>query len=89
MPASRARVSAVPEVDGVHHVHVWSLSPGRPLMTLHANVSDGTDNDEVLREILNCLRERFGVEHATVQIENAHCVATPPILEDDRPRLLS
>ena len=72
-----ALVSAVPGVDDVHHVHIWSLSPGIPLMTLHAHVRDEVDNERVLREILTCLRECFGVEHATVQLENGRCLATP------------
>lgn len=72
-----ALVSAVPEVDDVHHVHVWSLSPGHPLMTLHAHVRDEADNERVLSEILTCLRQRFGVEHATVQLENGRCLTTP------------
>ena len=72
-----ALVSEVPEVHDVHHVHVWSLSPGHPLMTLHAHVRDEADNERVLSEILACLRERFGVEHATVQLENGRCLAAP------------
>lgn len=72
-----ALLSDVPEVDDVHHLHVWSLSPGHPLMTLHAHVNGDADNERVLKQILTCLRERFGVEHATVQLEHGRCLATP------------
>lgn len=66
-------VSSVPEVDDVHHVHAWSLTDERPLVTLHAHVVDGADQQRALRHIKTFLRERFGVWHATVQIEHGDC----------------
>lgn len=63
----------IPEVNNVHHVHVWSLSQERPLLTLHARVSDDADRDRVLARVLTFLRERFAIEHATVQIEGERC----------------
>lgn len=65
--------SAVPGVAGVHHLHVWSLTDERPVVTLHAVLRENTDRDRVLIDIRSTLRERFGVEHATVQIELTPC----------------
>jgi len=67
-------VDTVPEVDDVHHVHVWTLASGKLVMTLHAHVRDDVDAEYVLRMILSVCRERFGVEHVTVQIEHGRCV---------------
>lgn len=67
-------VSKVPEVDDVHHVHVWTLASGKLVMTMHAHVRDGVNVEPVLRTILTVCRERFGVEHVTVQIEHGRCV---------------
>ncbi len=69
----RELLSAVPAVSGVHHLHVWSLTDERPVMTLHAVLREGADRDRVLIEIQGALRSRFGVEHATVQIELTEC----------------
>jgi cobalt-zinc-cadmium efflux system protein len=66
-------VGSVPEVDDVHHVHVWSLASGNLVMTLHANVRDDADSAHVLRAIHSICRERFGVTHVTVQIEHGRC----------------
>lgn len=66
-------LEAVPEVEDVHHVHAWSLTQERPLLTLHATVRENADHDAVLRAIRRVLRDRFGIGHATVQIENSHC----------------
>ncbi len=60
---------SMPEVTDVHHVHAWSLTHGRPLMTLHAVVREGADHRAVLRGIHRLLASRFGVEHATIQLE--------------------
>ncbi len=68
----------VPEVDEIHHVHVWSLTPERPIMTLHARLREGVDQGHALQTILACLRERFGVEHATVQLEHGDCPSEAP-----------
>ncbi len=70
--ADRVRASlteAMPELTDVHHVHAWSLTQGRPLMTLHAVVREGADHRAVLRRIRDLLAARFGVEHATIQLE--------------------
>ena len=42
-------------------------------MTLHANVREGADYNAVLLAIRRFLEERFGIGHATVQIEPAGC----------------
>jgi cobalt-zinc-cadmium efflux system protein len=65
--------SAVPDVTGVHHLHVWCLTDERPVMTLHAVLCEGADRDRALTNIQGVLRTRFKVEHATVQIELTEC----------------
>ena len=70
----RALREAVPAVEDVHHVHVWSLTSGKPLLTLHAEVGEGADYGEVLVAITRLLEDRFGIGHATIQIEPAGCI---------------
>lgn len=74
---ARTIAETVPETSDVHHVHIWSLSPGRPIMTLHAVVDRAAAHDRALERVFACLRERFGVRHATVQLEHARCVEPP------------
>ena len=71
---ARAITETVPEVSDVHHMHIWSLSPGQPVMTFHARIDRPAVHDRALERILACLRERFGVRHATVQLEHERCV---------------
>ncbi|GAC1628489.1 MAG: cation diffusion facilitator family transporter [Nevskia sp.] len=60
-------------VTGIHHLHAWSLTDQKPMLTMHAVLSDGTDRDVALEAIQARLREKFGVAHATVQIEREAC----------------
>lgn len=60
---------AIPEVRDVHHVHLWSLTAERTLVSLHVTVTDDCDRDAVLDTVHALLRERFGIDHATVQVE--------------------
>ena len=64
------------EADGVHdvhHVHIWQLSGGRHVATLHARAREGYAPDQVILSIRTVLRERFSVDHATVQLETTPC----------------
>jgi cobalt-zinc-cadmium efflux system protein len=67
-------VAVVPGVEDVHHMHAWSLTPDRPMLTLHARIADLGDSEHVTHAIRTRLRERFRVDHVTVQIERAQCV---------------
>ena len=69
----RALVRAVPGVTGIHHIHVWSLSPEHPLLTMHVDVADLGDYHRTLLDIKRVLSEDFAIHHATVQIEPGPC----------------
>jgi cobalt-zinc-cadmium efflux system protein len=57
------------DVRDVHHVHVWQLAGGYHVATLHARLADGADPDRSLGSMQRVLRERFRIEHATIQLE--------------------
>ncbi|CAM9812040.1 unnamed protein product [Phaeothamnion confervicola] len=66
-------LKALPDIKDVHHIHAWSLGDGNTLLTLHAAVQPGTDQSRLLAHIKAVLAERFGIRHATVQIETCAC----------------
>lgn len=70
----QALIEVVPGVTGIHHIHVWSLSPENPLLTMHVDVADMRDYNRTLLAIKRVLSEDFGIQHATVQIEPGRCV---------------
>ena len=65
--------STLPFVLDVHHVHAWSISQERPMVTLHACVTLGTDSGVAVRKIKQRLAEQFRITHATVEIEYDAC----------------
>jgi len=60
-------------VRDVHHVHIWQLAGGSHVATLHARALEGHAPDAVILAIRTVLRERFSVDHATVQLETSDC----------------
>jgi cobalt-zinc-cadmium efflux system protein len=65
--------AALPFVLDIHHVHAWSISQERPMVTLHAGVAEGTDSVTAVRRIKHMLAEHFQITHATIEIEYGAC----------------
>lgn len=59
----------VPGLVDIHHVHIWSLTGEKPVLTMHAVVPPGADHDAFLQKIRTVLKNKHGVAHATIQIE--------------------
>lgn len=73
--------SDVPGVRDVHHVHVWQLAGGVRVATLHARIDSGLEPDTAILAVSRVLRQRFGIEHATVQLDGIGCnepLCAPP-----------
>jgi cobalt-zinc-cadmium efflux system protein len=66
-------VAAIPGIEDVHHVHAWSLTQDRPMVTLHARIGDARDGGRVAAAIKSHLRASYGVTHTTVEIECEGC----------------
>ena len=70
--------STLPFVLDIHHVHAWSISQERPMVTLHASIAPNTDSAAAVREIKRELAQHFRVTHATIEIEYDACGDEPP-----------
>ncbi|GAB4230315.1 MAG: cation diffusion facilitator family transporter [Kiloniellaceae bacterium] len=69
----QALLAEVPDLRDVHHIHAWSLTPERPLLTLHARIGQAADPQATLERIKQVLSKRYGIDHSTVQIERGPC----------------
>jgi cobalt-zinc-cadmium efflux system protein len=56
-------------VRAVHDLHVWTLTSGKDALSAHVLVEDLADGQHVLGDLQRLLAERFGIEHATLQLE--------------------
>ena len=66
MVAMRETLAAVQGVVEVHHLHAWSLTAERPLVTLHARVEEEADIRPVVGRLKSVLLAKFGVDHSTI-----------------------
>ncbi len=74
--AVRSAIAAEPGVTAVHHLHLWSLASDVPALSVHVVV----DAEPTLHEAQNqgdavraMLADRFGIAHATVELECHPC----------------
>ena len=56
-------------VAQVHDLHLWTLTSGMNVATAHLVAAPDTDHQEVLVGAQGVLRERYAIEHATLQVE--------------------
>lgn len=64
-----AAICAEEGVQSVHDLHVWTVTSGFGAIAAHVVVAQECDRDLVRRRLELTLRERFGIEHTTLQME--------------------
>ena len=77
LPTVRAFLESCPGVCAIHDLHVWPMSTTETALTCHMVILDGHPGDEALHKISDELKHRFGISHATIQVEitnDANCI---------------
>lgn len=64
-----ASLAGAPGVAGVHDLHLWTLTSGMNVATAHVVAAPGADQAQILAALQHVLLERFGIDHATLQVE--------------------
>jgi cobalt-zinc-cadmium efflux system protein len=67
--AVRRYLESCAGVSAVHDLHIWPMSTTETALTAHLVVPAGHPGDEFLAIAATELRRRFGIGHATLQIE--------------------
>jgi cobalt-zinc-cadmium efflux system protein len=62
---------AQPGVVEVHDLHVWEITSGFPALSAHVLVATDSDCHDARRVMEAVLRERFGLDHTTLQVDHA------------------
>ena len=70
-----AALEVIPGVEKAHHIHLWSLTSGRPLATLHLRLKPGADFQSVMSMAKGALSDRFKIEHSTIEVESSERIA--------------
>src|SRR5262249_25679406 len=63
-------LAAVPGVEEVHDLHVWTLTTGRHALSAHVVASGPVSDDTLLAALSDVCRGDFQVEHTTIQVEH-------------------
>jgi cobalt-zinc-cadmium efflux system protein len=81
-----AEIVALPGVEGIHDLHVWSITPSIHALSCHLLVENQTISQGclLLERVNELLSDRFAIGHSTIQMEtdvcdpNAlHCTLSP------------
>jgi len=64
-----ALTDKIEDVSEIKTMHLWSLTDGRPMMTLELEASDTADRSKLLEDIRHCLSHDFGVADVTIEVK--------------------
>jgi cobalt-zinc-cadmium efflux system protein len=66
-------IAHIPGILDVHHLHAWSLTAEKPIVTMHVQIEEGVDIEETLEVVNSYLLSEFEIDHATIQLEHEPC----------------
>jgi cobalt-zinc-cadmium efflux system protein len=70
-------LASLPGVTRVHHLHIWAMSTTEAALTAHLVMPNGSGNDAFLAQAAENLARRFGIDHATLQVESGEECVSP------------
>jgi cobalt-zinc-cadmium efflux system protein len=71
--AVERRILGMQGVRNVHDLHVWSIADTKMCcMSSHVVVEDGTDGRDLVTKLIDILKQEFGIDHTTIQLEDEH-----------------
>ncbi|MCH7981070.1 MAG: cation diffusion facilitator family transporter [Proteobacteria bacterium] len=70
----RKIIAELPGVGGIHHVHVWGLTPQDLMLTMHVCLeAEAANPTDTIRRVKNLLRRDYGIDHCTIELEVDEC----------------
>jgi len=69
-------IEKIPEVDNLHHVHIWQINDKEFLFEGHIDTKKDinlTKSEELRNNISSILLNKFRINHTTIQIEYNAC----------------
>ena len=70
-----AYLAGLPGVQAVHDLHIWGMSTTHVALTAHLVKPLVENEDQLLADTCHELHDRFGIEHATLQVERSEAAA--------------
>ena len=64
---------SLPDVEEIHDLHIWAISTTQVALTAHLIRKSTYIDDTLIHNAADQLKNKFGIDHSTIQIENRHC----------------
>ncbi|MDW7771765.1 MAG: cation diffusion facilitator family transporter [Desulfobulbaceae bacterium] len=59
----------------LYDLHIWSIASGHEAVSAHVVIAEGFGRqEELLKNIIESLHSKFGIDHTTIQIEESHTI---------------
>ncbi len=81
--AVEAYLAALPGVVAVHDLHIWGLSTTHAALTAHLVRPGAQIDDGFVGQVCREMHDRFGIEHATLQVESGDPAQACDLAPDD------
>lgn len=65
----RSAMANVTNTSNVHDLHIWAVTNGMPALSAHVQLKDNAEPLKVLSQMTVLLKEKFHIEHVTLQLE--------------------
>jgi cobalt-zinc-cadmium efflux system protein len=62
-------LESIDGVINVHDLHIWTITSGLDSLSCHILIQDNKNNQEILQQAINTIKNTFKIEHTTIQIE--------------------
>lgn len=85
LEAIAKKICEIPEIDNVHHVHVWQLNEDETHLEAHIDFNKDillSQFDEILEKIEELVFQEFGINHVNIQPEFGKCDSKDLIVQD-------
>jgi len=70
----KTAVEKFPEVEDIHHIHVWTVGDNDIHLEAHVNDMKISESDKLRNKIEQLLELKFGIHHITLQFECNQCL---------------
>lgn len=85
LEAIAGKICEIPEIENVHHVHVWQLNEDETHLEAHIDFNKDillSQFDEILEKIEELVYHEFGINHVNIQPEFGKCDSKDLIVQD-------
>ena len=77
-------ISELDEIEGVHDVHIWTITSGMYAMSAHVYIKDlmVSETHSIMANINTLVNEKFSIGHTVIQFESNVCSDNPHLKRD-------